>query len=99
MDIVTILKALSNQKRLALLAWLREPGKHFYHHQGGMDGHEVCVGLIEQKLGLSQSTTSKYLAQLQQAGLVTARRQGQWTYYRYNCEAIDAFMKALGKQL
>ena len=100
MNTAMILKALSNQKRLDLLEWLKSPELHFPKEKcAGLDKQEVCVGLIEQKLGLSQSTASKYLAQLQHAGLVSARREGQWTYYRYNRDTAQAFMQALQQKI
>ena len=97
---ISILKALANQKRFELLEWLKEPEKHFPQQSCGAETEgEVCVGLIEKKLGLSQSTASKYLAELQRAGLVTARRHGQWTFYRYNQTQIDSFMQELKQKI
>ena len=55
----------------------------------------MCVSLIQQKSGLSQSTVSSYLALLTRAGLVTAKRVGQWTYYRRNEDAIRRFVREL----
>jgi ArsR family transcriptional regulator len=57
------------------------------------------VGLIEKKVGLSQSTVSQYLMQLQQAGLITMHRKGQWTYCKLNEDVIQAFISQLGKEL
>ena len=57
----------------------------------------VCVSSIQEGVGLSQSTVSDYLATLQRAGLVEARRIGQWTYYKRNEANISAFAKLIGK--
>lgn len=78
-------KALSNDTRLEILAWLKEPKKHF-PPQSACDVRDVgvCVSDIQKKVGLSQSTVSQYLSTLQKAGLVTATRVGQWTYYKRN---------------
>ena len=94
-----ILKAISNDKRLNILKWLKEPGKHFSssHCDVAQDG--VCVGLIEQKAGLSQSTASQYLLQLKQAGLISMERRGQWTYCKLNHGFIKAFLSELSKEL
>ncbi|MDO8953670.1 MAG: metalloregulator ArsR/SmtB family transcription factor [Gammaproteobacteria bacterium] len=99
MNTVTILKALANEKRFQILEWLKEPGKHFIstHCDVAQDG--VCVGLIEQKIGLSQSTVSQYLLQLQQAGLVSTERRGQWTYCKLNEKAMKDFIVSLSKAL
>ncbi len=95
MNITPILKALSNEKRLKILRWLKDPGKHFSSPVCDVEAEGVCVGLIEQKIGLSQSTVSQYLALLQQAGLITMERKGQWTFCKRNEKAIQALTKAL----
>ncbi len=97
MDKLLIFKALSNDKRLKILEWLKEPGKHFVSSHCDVSKDGVCVGLIEQKIGLSQSTVSQYLLQLQQAGLVTLERRGQWTYCKLNKKFIKDFLIELGK--
>jgi ArsR family transcriptional regulator len=82
-------KALASEARLEMLHWLKRPSEHFpptHAPNGWADG--VCVTHIQQKTGLSPSTTSNHLAILQRAGLVTATRIGQWTYYRRNEAAI-----------
>lgn len=95
MDQIEIFKALSNKTRLQILTWLKEPDLHFPDYKTACDKQSlgVCVGHIQQKAGLTQSTISEYLSLLQRAGLVTATRSGQWTYYKRNEEAF----KELGK--
>lgn len=90
MDPILIFKALSNETRLHILDWLKEPEKHFPAQEGG-DSKKigVCVSHIQEKAGLSQSTVSQYLLLLQRAGLLHANRYGQWTYYKRNEEAIQ----------
>lgn len=97
MNILPILKALSNEKRLKILQWLKEPKKHFTSIHCDVEKDGVCVGLIEEKIGLSQSTVSQYLMLLQQAGLVTTERKGQWTYCKRNEKTIKAFIDELKK--
>jgi|SRR5688500_17399364 ArsR family transcriptional regulator, arsenate/arsenite/antimonite-responsive transcriptional repressor len=43
---------------------------------------EVCVCHIHESLKVSQPKASRHLAYLRRAGLVEARRQGLWMYYR-----------------
>lgn len=100
METLKILKALGNAHRLQILEWLKAPEAHFPPHQemeGFGDG--VCVAFIQQKLGLSQSTTSHYLAILEDAGLVIPTRIGKWTYYKRNATVIAAFLAAAHNQL
>ncbi|NUU61912.1 ArsR/SmtB family transcription factor [Paenibacillus agri] len=83
MDTIEILKALSNESRLQILQWLKEPEKHFNPHEGiDMRTIGVCVGQVTDKLNMTQSTTSQYLTTLQRAGLITSERIGKYTYYK-----------------
>jgi ArsR family transcriptional regulator len=43
---------------------------------------EVCVCLFVEALKLSQPKISRHLAYLRRAGVVSARREGQWMHYR-----------------
>src|SRR5436189_5788316 len=43
---------------------------------------EVCVCDIHDTLGIPQPKASRHLAYLRAAGLVDARREGQWMHYR-----------------
>jgi ArsR family transcriptional regulator len=95
-DMLAVLKALSNETRLNILCWLREPEKMNENlpniikeeFPGG-----VCVGSIQEQSGLTQSVISSYLSSMQKTGLLESRRYGQWTYYRRNEEAIAAFLE------
>jgi DNA-binding transcriptional ArsR family regulator len=95
MDIISVLKALSNDKRLKILQWLKEPKKNFKSSHCNVETDGVCVGLIEEKIGLSQSTVSQYLMLLQQAGLITTERRGQWTYCKRNEKTIKELINKL----
>lgn len=99
MNILNVLKALANEKRLNIVNWLKKPESHFNSSHCDVIKDGVCVGLIEQKSGLSQSTVSQYLLQLQQAGLITMARSGQWTYCKLNKKFIKDFMTELNKLL
>ncbi|SDD35952.1 transcriptional regulator, ArsR family [Mucilaginibacter pineti] len=99
MDQVEIFKALSNKTRLQILNWLKEPELSFPDQAvyGFSDG--VCVGQIQQKTGLTQSTVSEYLSTLQRAGLVKSVRKGQWTYYQRNEEAFAMLSKLIQTEI
>lgn len=102
MDYVTVFKALSNTSRLQILEWLKAPEQYFpasadkctHVREVG-----VCVGAIQEKLGLSQSTVSSYLSLMQRAGLVEAHRVGPWTYYRRNEATLKALSEFFSRQL
>jgi DNA-binding transcriptional ArsR family regulator len=90
---LAIFKALSNKTRLEILHWLKDPQASFPEqvHSGFEVG--VCVGEIQKKAGLTQSTVSEYLSILQRAGLVESTRVGQWTYYKRNEAAFEELSK------
>ena len=88
MDQVEIFKALSNKSRLQILNWLKEPETNFPDQAVHGYANGVCVGQIQIKAGLTQSTVSEYLSTLQRAGLVKSIRVGQWTYYQRNEEGF-----------
>jgi len=65
---ISIFNALADENRLRMLLALR-------------DG-ELCVCQLADFLGLAQSTVSKHMTILKQAGLVEARKSSRWVYYR-----------------
>lgn len=51
---------------------------------------ELCVCDLQAVLGLPQSSASRQLGVLRQAGMVECRRQGKWMYYRLASAATPA---------
>ncbi|CAM4472294.1 metalloregulator ArsR/SmtB family transcription factor [Paenibacillus phoenicis] len=101
-DMLAVLKALSNETRLNILCWLREPEKLESDLPDVIKQEfpgSVCVGSIQEKSGLAQSVISSYLASLQKSGLLESRRYGQYTYYRLNEEGIDTFLEQFAAKL
>lgn len=100
MDKLNIFKSLSNEARLQILDWLKDPESYF-EPQEGIDLVEVgvCVSQITAKLNMTQSTTSQYLSMLQKNGLIKAKRIGKWTYYKRNEEAIKELGEFIQKSL
>ncbi len=47
---------------------------------------ELCVCELTHALGESQPKISRHLAQLREAGLVAARREGVWIHYKLHPE-------------
>jgi ArsR family transcriptional regulator len=78
-----LIKALANDRRLDVLAWLKDPEANFPPQQYGdlvKDG--VCGLFIADKLGVSQPTASEHLRVLTQAGFLKTKRIKQWTFYK-----------------
>lgn len=78
---VGLLKALANEHRLLILC----------HLQGG----ELSVGEINERLGLSQSALSQHLAVLRRDELVATRKVGQTVYYSLKSEEVQAIIGVL----
>ncbi|MCX7635410.1 MAG: metalloregulator ArsR/SmtB family transcription factor [Syntrophales bacterium] len=68
-DFIKVMKALSDPNRVKLLKILQT--KPF------------CVCEIQALLGIAQPTVSKHLKILEEAGLVTFTKDGQWVNYRW----------------
>jgi|SRR5699024_7189585 len=100
MNIIEIFKALSNDKRVEILQWLKEPEKHFdtTNENVAIKGG-VCVGDIQEKSGLSQSTISQYLTMMQKAELLESVRHGKWTYYRRNEATLEQLAGFINQKL
>lgn len=83
-----------------MLQWLKEPNKHFPPQEDKRYEEEgVCVGIIQQKAGLTQSTVSEYLSILQKAGLLKSTRIGQWTYYKRDEAAFETLSHILKNKI
>ncbi|MEC4803300.1 MAG: metalloregulator ArsR/SmtB family transcription factor [Jaaginema sp. PMC 1080.18] len=68
--LVSGFRALGDPLRLQILDLLRS--------------QELCVCELCEKLNTSQSKLSFHLKTLKDAGLVQARQEGRWIYYRLN---------------
>jgi ArsR family transcriptional regulator len=68
-DLAEFFAVLGEPSRLAILALLTRHG-------------EMCVCEIQEVLELSQSSASRHLKALRQAGLLVDRRVGTWVHYR-----------------
>jgi ArsR family transcriptional regulator len=91
-------KCLSNATRLQILEWLKEPEAHFPPHvdlKHFNDG--VCVTYIQEKSGLSQSTISTYLTNMEKCGLLISTRHGKWSYLQRNEAVIERFSQFILK--
>ncbi len=98
-DVSEALKALDNPTRLAILTWLKDPRTHFPQQAVDPEQVGVCVSIIQERAGLSQSTVSLYLTSLQRAQLVTSQRIGPWTYYKRHEANIARFLEQLQTML
>ncbi|GEQ86024.1 transcriptional regulator [Patiriisocius marinistellae] len=89
-------KCLSNQTRMQIMEWLKAPEKHFPPHETLKHFNDgVCVTYIQEKTGLSQSTISTYLSNMEKCGLLISTRHGKWSYFKRNEKVIRQFINFL----
>jgi len=65
---IKIMKALSDPNRVKMIKLLQR--------------RVLCVCEIQETMGLAQSTASKHLKILEDAGLISYSREGLWVNYR-----------------
>ena len=80
-DHAEVFQCLADSTRLRLLNVLMQTG-------------EVCVCELVHALHLPQYGVSRHLQKLVGAGLLEARRQGKWIYYRINGK-LEPYQRAL----
>jgi len=94
------MQALSNDRRVQILEWLKQPTRHFPPQVDGdlvKDG--VCGLLIARKLRVSQPAVTEHLKILSQAGFLKSRRIKKWTFYRRDETAIRQIKHAISKRI
>jgi len=86
-----ILRALGDETRLRIVAWLSHG--------------ELCVCHLEKALELSQPNVSRQLGVLRAAGVVESRRDGTWMYYSLVAQEqpavaamLDSLVKSFGDE-
>ncbi|WP_338887617.1 metalloregulator ArsR/SmtB family transcription factor [Rhodococcus sovatensis] len=97
-DLAIVFKALSNPTRVAILRWLKDPSD-FPPQLEPAEEVGVCLKHIQARAGVSQSTASQYMATLQNAGLVTSTRVGQWTHYKRSERRIQELAADVSSEL
>ena len=77
MELIQILKALSDETRVRILNLLMSS--------------ELCVCEIETLLSINQSNASRHLSTLRNASLITYEKNAQWIYYSINKETLGKY--------
>ncbi len=82
-EFIRVMKALSDANRVKMIKLLQR--------------RVMCVCEIQEALGLAQSTASKHLKILEEAGLIDYSKEGLWVNYRLSDGAKNAYAaSALG---
>lgn len=77
-----VFKALSDANRLKILSML--------------SSGEICACRILEALDITQPTLSHHMKILSGCGLVTVRKEGQWSYYSLDRARLDQLKEFLG---
>ena len=83
LDRARVFKAFCDENRLMILEML----------QSG----EKCACMLLEKLEISQPTLSHHMKILVDSGIVSARKDGKWTYYSFSSEGVAAAKDLLHK--
>lgn len=78
---VVVAKALAHSSRMMILDVLQEG--------------EMCVSDLTKMVGADQSTVSKHISILKNAGLVHSRKDGLNVFYQLTCPCIQNFFDCL----
>jgi ArsR family transcriptional regulator, arsenate/arsenite/antimonite-responsive transcriptional repressor len=81
--VARLFHALSDETRLSIIGRLRLS--------------ERCVCDLTDALDAAQSRLSFHLKVLKDAGLVSDRKEGRWTYYTLDQEALNEMAEILGE--
>ena len=83
--LIRVMKACSDPNRVRVLKILE---------QG-----ELCVCEIQKVLGLAQSTVSKHMKLLEDAGFVNRKRQGTWILYSLADDSENQYARIMLTEL
>jgi DNA-binding transcriptional ArsR family regulator len=88
------LHAIADPTRRRILLALKEKGGCSLDKETGL-----CAGDIEQRVKLAQPTVSHHMRILEKAGLVEAKREGHWRWYRRDEKLIAEMTRGLKGKL
>lgn len=78
-----VFKSFCDVKRLAIIDLLQKG--------------EQCACVLQSQLGLTQSGLSYHMKILLQSGIVEARQEGKWTYYKISKDRCEKAINLLKK--
>ena len=80
-EFIKVMKALSDPNRVKMIKLLQQ--------------RVLCVCEMREALGLAQSTVSKHLKILEEAGLITFYKEGLWVNYQLGDGAQNPYVSNL----
>ncbi|MBM4169091.1 MAG: winged helix-turn-helix transcriptional regulator [Ignavibacteria bacterium] len=80
-ELANVFKALSDANRVRIVKMLGE--------------RELCLCEVREVLGLSNSTVSKHLTILRDAGLLLDSKEGRWVNFRLNKKSEERLIRSV----
>ncbi len=80
-QVVKVFRALGDSNRIRIVKMLEE--------------RDLCVCEVREVLNLSNSTVSKHLSILHDAGLITQTKEGKWVNYGINSKSESPFVRSV----
>ena len=81
---------LRSQARAKILKALAHPSRMFIVEK--IKDKPYCVCELAEMIGIDQSTTSKHLSVLKNAGIIEDKKEGTTVYYSLRCTCIMDFI-------
>ena len=81
---------MRSEARARILKALAHPSRMFIVETIWKEPHCVCE--LAEMIGIDQSTTSKHLSVLRNAGLIDDRKEGTTVYYSLRCPCVMEFI-------
>src|SRR5215207_7081080 len=85
-DFGRVAKALADPQRCEILQRMASTG-------------ELCCSALVAECGVTQATISHHLKELQTAGLLERRKDGQFAYYRFRPDVLNAYLEELRRRM
>ncbi len=82
---IRVMKAVSDPNRVRVLKLLHIK--------------ELCVCELQELLGLAQSTVSKHLRLLEDADLISGKRDGPWVIYKINSSPETEYAETVQEKI
>jgi len=79
--LIPIFKALSDETRWKIVELLLT--------------HDLCVGAIAARIGVSNAAISQHMQVLRKAGIVRGEKRGYWTHYTVNRDILEEAARGL----
>ena len=82
-NFLAVLKTLADETRFKIISLLLT--------------HDLCVGALAGRLGISEAAVSQHLQNLRKVGLVKGEKRGYWTHYSVERDVLNQLAEELNK--